>query len=123
VLPDVAPISGLWMGRLASRAHDVPAWLAGLGGAILLVPAEELFWRGFVQRRLAVRLGPAAGVAIATAAYALFWGAALDPLVGGAALLCGLVFGIMTWRSGSLVPAMAGHALLWILAVAALPLY
>ncbi|MDD5309874.1 MAG: CPBP family intramembrane metalloprotease [Deltaproteobacteria bacterium] len=123
VLPDVMPISGLWLGRLASRASAVPVWLAGPAGAIVLVPAEELFWRGFVLRRLAVRLGPVAGVTIAAAAYAIFWTAALDPLVGGAAALCGLAFGVMTVRSKSLVPAMAGHALLWILAVSVMPLY
>jgi membrane protease YdiL (CAAX protease family) len=122
-VPDLTPMSGLWLGRLAARASAVPVWLAGPAGALLLVPADELFWRGFAQRRLVARLGPLAGVAIATAAYALFWTAALDPLVGGAAALTGLVFGAMTVRARSLAPAVAGHALVWLLAVAVMPLY
>jgi CAAX protease family protein len=38
--------------------------------ALVIAPAEELFWRGFVQRRLARRYGRWRGVALASAAYA-----------------------------------------------------
>jgi membrane protease YdiL (CAAX protease family) len=38
--------------------------------ALVIAPAEELFWRGLVQRRLARRLGPWPAAAAATAAYA-----------------------------------------------------
>jgi membrane protease YdiL (CAAX protease family) len=37
--------------------------------ALAIAPAEELFWRGLVQRALTARLGPVAGAAAATAAY------------------------------------------------------
>jgi CAAX protease family protein len=37
--------------------------------ALVIGPAEELFWRGFVNRRLARRLGPWLGAAIGSAAY------------------------------------------------------
>jgi uncharacterized protein len=123
VVPDLTPMSGLWLGRLAARASSVPLWVAGAVGALVLVPAEELFWRGFAQRRLVARLGPLAGVSVATAACGVFWTAALDPLVGCAAALTGLVFGIMAVRARSLAPAVAGHALTWLLAVAVMPLY
>jgi membrane protease YdiL (CAAX protease family) len=37
--------------------------------ALIIAPAEELFWRGFVQRTLQERLGTWPGAAAATAAY------------------------------------------------------
>jgi len=37
---------------------------------LVIAPAEELFWRGFVQRRLARRYGRWRGAALASAAYA-----------------------------------------------------
>jgi hypothetical protein len=38
--------------------------------ALVIAPAEELFWRGFVQRRLARRFGRWPGAALASFAYA-----------------------------------------------------
>jgi membrane protease YdiL (CAAX protease family) len=38
--------------------------------AVVIAPAEELFWRGLVQRRLARRVGPWPAAVGATAAYA-----------------------------------------------------
>jgi hypothetical protein len=37
--------------------------------ALIIAPAEELFWRGFVQKRLQQRLGTWPGAAAASAAY------------------------------------------------------
>jgi membrane protease YdiL (CAAX protease family) len=37
--------------------------------ALIIAPAEELFWRGFVQRRLQNRLGTWPGAAAASASY------------------------------------------------------
>jgi uncharacterized protein len=37
--------------------------------AVVIAPAEELFWRGLVCRRLVARLGPLRGAAAAAAAY------------------------------------------------------
>jgi uncharacterized protein len=37
--------------------------------ALIIGPAEELFWRGLVQKRLIERYGPLLGAALGTAAY------------------------------------------------------
>lgn len=58
---DIEDIYGLR--RLRPRA-EIAARLAFVIG-----PAEELFWRGFVARRLRRRLGPWRGAAAAAAAY------------------------------------------------------
>jgi membrane protease YdiL (CAAX protease family) len=70
--------------------------------AFLIGPAEELFWRGFVQRRLARSLGPARGALAAVGAY------------GGAHLVT---------RNVSLIGAAATAGALWsALAAAGVPL-
>ena len=65
-------------------------------GVLLLVligPAEELFWRGVVQHRLALRLGPNAGFALATLAYTLIHVWSGNFMLVGAAAVCGLCWG------------------------------
>jgi uncharacterized protein len=53
----------------ALRALRPSAELAGRL-ALVIAPAEELFWRGFLQRRLARGLGPWTAAATAAVAYA-----------------------------------------------------
>ena len=82
--------------------------------AMLLVlwipPAEEIFWRGFLQRRLMVVLGPRqgfiAGAILYAAAHVWAWNAMLIV----AALICGLVWGWMMLRWRSLWPGILSHA-------------
>ena len=40
-----------------SMKHGLPAWLIGLLLVFLIGPAEEFFWRGYVQRTLSRILG------------------------------------------------------------------
>jgi membrane protease YdiL (CAAX protease family) len=71
-------------------------------------PAEEIFWRGFVQQR--------AGVAIALAGYAavLVW--ERKPVLLLAALTAGAVWAALFAWSGSLIAPIVSH-LLWDLAI------
>ncbi|MCP4602840.1 MAG: CPBP family intramembrane metalloprotease [Proteobacteria bacterium] len=97
--------------------------LAGLGGALLLAPSEEIFWRGFVQTRLVDYAGRILGVVISVILYSGFWAVLLNPLAALAAALSGCVFSILSLRSGTLIPAMISHAVLWVLGIWILPLY
>lgn len=71
-----------------------PRWAIALLLLFVIGPAEELFWRGFVQRRMAERWGAWGGFAVATLCYC---GAAtscccLQPLpvasAGGCSIVC-----------------------------------
>ncbi len=84
-------------------------WLAlaifvvGAGAGV----AEELFFRGYVQRRLVQRYGGSAGVIAAAALFAL---AHFDPQHSTFAFLFGLYLGALVLWTGSTWTAIAVHA-------------
>jgi uncharacterized protein len=57
--------------------------------ALVIGPAEELFWRGFVQGRLAERFGPWTGAALATVAYGGAHAVTVNATLVGAASVAG----------------------------------
>jgi uncharacterized protein len=86
---------------------------SGVGAvAILLslsiVPGivEELLFRGYAQRRLVERWGPAVAIAISTV---LFAAAHVDPRHAAGVLALGAWLGVISWRAGAVWPCMACH--------------
>jgi uncharacterized protein len=76
--------------------------------ASLLAPlAEEVAFRGYVLSALRTHLRPGAAIA---ASSVLFAAMHLDPVRLPAVLFLGAVLGWLAWRSGSLWPAVAAHA-------------
>ncbi len=68
--------------------------------------AEELLFRGFMQRRLLQRMAVVPAIAITS----IFFAAAhMDPLHAVTVLPLGIWLGIVAWRADSLWPAMLGH--------------
>lgn len=78
----------------AMRRGASPAMIAAL---LLLIigPAEEIFWRGFIQRRMMQRWGPNAGFAAATACYAAVHIPSLNFMLVMAALVVGFCWGLV----------------------------
>lgn len=72
--------------------HDPKALAARL--ALVIGPAEELFWRGFVQRRLEARHG-GAGTAAAMAAYGGAHVVTGNATLVGAATVAGAYWGLL----------------------------
>ena len=62
---------------------------------LLIGPAEEIFWRGYVQRTLSARWGGNAGFAVATALYALVHAGSCNFMLVMAALVAGMVWGAL----------------------------
>jgi len=93
-----------------SRLFEGPRWeqaALAIIAAVLAPACEEISFRGYLQTTLALRRGPI--VAIAGGAF-LFAVLHLDPVRFPALLVLGTVFGWITWRSGSIWPAIAAHA-------------
>jgi hypothetical protein len=93
-----------------SRIFQGPPWerIAVAAVAAIAAPlAEEAAFRGYVQSSLGTWLQPRASV---IASALLFAAMHLDPVRFPAVLVLGLAFGWLTWRTGSLWPAVAAHA-------------
>jgi len=93
----------------AVRAASGPR-LAFAVAVIGLLPgvAEELLFRGLVQRGL-LRVAPA--LVAVTGAAALFAVAHADPVHSSGAFVLGLYLGAVAWRARSVRPAVACHAI------------
>lgn len=76
------------------KAGESP-WLLAALLLLLIGPAEEIFWRGYVQRELSRCWSPNAGWAVATLCYALVHAASCNFMLLMAALLVGMVWGTL----------------------------
>jgi membrane protease YdiL (CAAX protease family) len=108
VEPEVAEIY-----RLKAGAH--PLLITGLLLA-WIGPAEEVFWRGFVQERVAARWGSRRGYLAATLVYAAVHALTFNPVLAIAAIAGGLVWGGLRWKTGSVWPGLVSHAV-WAVAI------
>ncbi len=88
----------------------------------LLGPSEEIFWRGFVQRRLGERLGAPAALLATTALYALVHIWTLNFILIVAAGVAGLFWGWLYQREQSLLTVITSHALWDVLIFVIFPL-
>jgi membrane protease YdiL (CAAX protease family) len=74
---------------------------------VVLAPlCEELFFRGWMLRGLLKRYSPAKSIGFTALLFAVFH---LNPWQAIVALPLGLLFGWLAWRTGSLLPGLAGH--------------
>ncbi len=111
----ILPFAGAEIGRVYVRGEGVPPAVIALA-LLWIAPAEELFWRGFVQRRCVNRWGNARGLLLAAILYAAVHLWAGNLMLGLAALVCGLFWGAIYLRYGSLWPGILSHAI-WDLTV------
>jgi len=77
----------------------------------IIGPAEEIFWRGFVQDTLSQKFGENWGWIAASLVYGGVHIFALNFMLFMAALICGLFWGYIFKRYKSLWPGIISHAL------------
>ena len=70
-------------------------WLLTALMLFLIGPAEEMFWRGYVQRTLSERWSPNAGFLVTTAIYALVHVGSCNFMLTMAALVAGVAWGAL----------------------------
>jgi membrane protease YdiL (CAAX protease family) len=68
-------------------------WMLSALLLLLIGPAEEIFWRGFVQRKLSERWSATKGFLVTTLIYALVHLVSLNFMLIMSALVCGLIWG------------------------------
>jgi membrane protease YdiL (CAAX protease family) len=87
---------------------------------VLMVPAEELFWRAFAQARLVAAWGAAAGAAGAWLLYVVANAPSRSlPIVAGA-IVGGGVWVALWWATGGVLAPLGSH-ILWTGLMLALP--
>ncbi len=89
-----------------------------IGSLLFLVigPAEEIYWRGYLQERLESKYGRAIGWLVGGIVYAAVHLWAWNFMLFMAALICGLFWGAVYWRYRSLIPGIVSHAV-WDVAI------
>ena len=81
-----------------------------LGLLFIIGPAEEIFWRGYVQHSLIGKFGEWKAMIITTMIYALVHIWSFNFMLVMAALICGLFWGLMYKYNKNLVPLIVSHA-------------
>jgi membrane protease YdiL (CAAX protease family) len=97
----IADIYGFKSHASPLRVALLMVWVIG--------PGEELFWRGFLQRRVQQEQGPWKGFVIATSVYALVHIGSGNLMLVLAAGLCGLCWGFLYLRAHSLLTNVVSH--------------
>lgn len=74
------------------KAGESP-WLLSFFLLLLIGPAEEVFWRGYVQHTLSLRWNPNIGFIVSTLLYAMVHAPSCNFMLLMAALVAGVVWG------------------------------
>lgn len=92
---------------------DFPRWGIALLLLFVIGPAEEVFWRGFVQRRMSLRWGAWQGFLLSTLCYTAVhvWSGNLMLLFAAAA--CGFCWGMLYCLMPKRLPALIVSHALW----------
>ncbi len=84
-------------------------------GLLLFFPigfGEEIFWRGYVQKKFATKFGDSRGLIIATLIYSAIHIPTLNPVLLLAAAVGGLFWGALYMRTKSLTAVLVSH-MIW----------
>jgi membrane protease YdiL (CAAX protease family) len=114
-LRSLAPALAEQVERVYAWSDDAPLFVR-LALLFVIVPGEDLVWRGAVTLPLCARCGPWWGCLLAGTVFALAHLTSGPPLLVIAALAMGTLWSILAVRTRSLVPVVVSH-LAWDLAV------
>ena len=115
--------AGNQVDAIYAKGENTPGWTICLLLLFVTSPAEEIFWRGFLQKQLGRYFGDCKGWIIAAVLYAAVHISSLNFMLVGAAGVAGLFWGFMYWRLNNLWPVVISHALWTCLAFAVAPIH
>ena len=78
-----------------SMKNGESPWLLTALMLFLIGPAEEIFWRGYVQQTLSTRWSPNTGFVVTTLVYALVHAGSFNFMLTMAALVAGAAWGLL----------------------------
>lgn len=113
-------LSTLWFSFARPQVDSIYAMKHGLPPAVIALlllfvigPAEELFWRGYVQRTLAAHVGVDGAFVLTAAVYTLVHVWSMNFMLVMAALVAGGVWGLLYRLRPSLLPALIVSHAIW----------
>lgn len=114
ILDNIGIIPGHEQGisNVYANKGTVPGWAVGL---LLFFPigfGEEFFWRGYLQRHLAVKYGKFAGLAVTVFFYTAVHIPTLNPILLLASFLVGIYWGLIFMWRGNIIAALLSH-MIW----------
>lgn len=105
------------IGNIYSMKDGNNLYLVGVLLLILIGPAEEIFWRGYVQRSLGNKYGDWTAFVLTTLVYTLVHIWSFNFMLIMAAMICGAFWGLMfMFNKKNLVSLVISHAV-WDLSV------
>lgn len=105
------------IGNIYSMKDGNNLYLVGVLLLILIGPAEEIFWRGYVQRTLGNKYGDWTAFILTTLVYTLVHVWSFNFMLIMAAMVCGAFWGLMfMFNKKNLVSLVISHAV-WDLSV------
>jgi len=81
----------------------------GLLMLLIIGPGEELFWRGYLQRRLGLKFGKMTGFILATTLYTVVHIATGNMVLVLAAFICGVFWGWLYMQYKSMIINVVSH--------------
>jgi membrane protease YdiL (CAAX protease family) len=99
------------IGAIYGKGEGTPIWIIIFLLFFVTGPSEEIYWRGYLQRRLMRRFGNWQGWLLATVIYAGVHLWSFNFMLIGAAGVAGAFWGAMYWRLGNLGPVIISHSL------------
>ncbi len=116
LLPYVIPSSETMITAVYASRAALPGWVISLLLIFIIAPAEEIFWRGLVQKYLSALTSPRFGIIVGAMIYALVHLWANNGVLVLAAFVCGIIWGWQYHKSGSLAGPIISH-IIWDMAV------
>lgn len=89
--------------------QEAAPWRIGLLMLLVIGPGEELFWRGYLQRKLGLRFGKMTGFILATILYTAVHIATGNMVLVLAALICGVFWGWLYMKYQSMTINIISH--------------
>lgn len=96
--------------NIYSTKSQASTIMIGLLLLFVIAPAEEIFWRGFVQRRYSERWGKWRGLVLAVTLYSLVHIWSFNLMLIAAAMVAGIFWSLLYLKYNSIVPGIISHA-------------
>jgi membrane protease YdiL (CAAX protease family) len=119
----ILPFAGQQIGGIYDKGTGTSVWVIAMLLFFITGPAEEIYWRGFLQKNLMARFGSWQGWLIATIIYAAVHIWSFNFMLIGAAFVAGAFWGAMYLYFKNLAPVIVSHSIWSMVIFAVFPMH